>query len=41
MDLHYGLGAAMAWVLGAMVIVLTAYQLKRMSQAGFSTADTK
>jgi multiple sugar transport system permease protein len=41
MDLHYGLGAAMAWVLGAMVIVLTAYQLKRMSQAEFSTADTK
>jgi multiple sugar transport system permease protein len=41
MELHYGLGAAMAWVLGAMVIVLTAYQLKRMSQAEFSTADTK
>ena len=41
MELHYGLGAAMAWVFGAMVIVLTAYQLKRMSQAEFSTADTK
>jgi len=41
MELHYGLGAAMAWVLGALVIVLTAYQLKRMSQAEFSTADTK
>ncbi|MBT5060401.1 MAG: extracellular solute-binding protein [Gemmatimonadetes bacterium] len=41
LELHYGLGAAMAWVLGAMVIVLTAYQLKRMSEAEFSTADTK
>lgn len=41
MELQYGVGAAMAWILGALVIVLTAYQLKRMSRAEFSTADTK
>ncbi len=41
MELQYGVGAAMAWILGALVIVLTAYQLKRMSRAEFATADTK
>jgi len=39
MELKYGIGAAMAWVLGAIVIGLTAYQLKRMSQATFSRAQ--
>lgn len=40
MELQYGIGAAMAWLLGGMVIVLTAYQLKRISRAEFKTADT-
>lgn len=39
MELNYGNGAAMAWVLGALVIVITAYQLKRMSRAEFKTAN--
>jgi len=38
MELHYGVGAAMAWILGGLVIVLTAYQLRRMSRAEFTTA---
>jgi len=40
MELQYGVGAAMAWLLGALVIALTAYQLKRLSRAEFRTADT-
>jgi len=40
MELRYGIGAAMAWLLGALVIALTAFQLKRMSRAEFKTADT-
>ncbi len=40
MELQYGVGAAMGWMLGGIVIVLTAYQLKRMSRAEFKTADT-
>jgi multiple sugar transport system permease protein len=39
MELKYGMGAAMSWVLGAMVILLTAYQLKRLSRAEFSRAQ--
>lgn len=39
MELNYGNGSAMAWVLGAVVIVITAYQLKRMSRAEFKTAS--
>lgn len=38
MELKYGQGAAMAWVLGGMVIVITAYQLKRLSRAEFKSA---
>jgi multiple sugar transport system permease protein len=40
MELQYGTGAAMAWFLGGLVIVLTAYQLKRMSRAEFKTATS-
>ena len=40
MELQYGIGAAMAWLLGALVIALTAFQLKRLSKAEFRTADT-
>jgi ABC-type sugar transport system permease subunit/ABC-type glycerol-3-phosphate transport system substrate-binding protein len=36
MELHYGIGAAMAWMLGALVILLTAYQLRRLSRAEFT-----
>lgn len=40
MDLNYGLGTAMAWMLGALLIGFTAYQMKMLSQAEFRTADT-
>ncbi|MBS3761723.1 MAG: extracellular solute-binding protein [Planctomycetes bacterium] len=38
MELDFSVGAAMGWVLGAMVIVLTCFQLRRMSRATFRTA---
>ncbi|NQU11660.1 extracellular solute-binding protein [bacterium] len=38
MELQYGVGTAMAWILGGLVIVLTAFQLRRMSRAEFKTA---
>jgi len=37
MDLQFSMGAAMGWILGALVIGLTAYQLHRMSRATFRT----
>jgi multiple sugar transport system permease protein len=37
-ELQYGIGAAMAWLLGALLVGLTAYQIKKISQAEFSTA---
>lgn len=40
MDLNYGLGTAMAWLLGALLIGFTAYQMKLLSKAEFRTADT-
>ena len=40
MDLNYGLGTAMAWILGALLIGFTAYQMKLLSNAEFRTADT-
>ncbi len=40
MDLDYGTGTAMAWLLGALLIGFTAYQLKLLSNAEFRTADT-
>jgi multiple sugar transport system permease protein len=38
MDMNYGIGAAMAWLLGALLVGLTAYQIKKISQAEFKTA---
>ena len=38
MELNFSQGAAMGWVLGAIVIVLTCQQLLRMSRATFTTA---
>jgi multiple sugar transport system permease protein len=37
-DLKFGLGAAMAWILGAVLIGFTAYQLKMLSRAEFRTS---
>ncbi len=37
-ELGFSTGAAMGWVLGAIVIVLTCQQLRRMSRATFRTA---
>jgi multiple sugar transport system permease protein len=37
-DLDFGMGTAMGWVLGALVVVLTIYQLRKMSKAQFTTA---
>jgi hypothetical protein len=31
------MGTAMGWVLGALVLVLTIYQLRKMSKAQFTT----
>jgi ABC-type sugar transport system permease subunit len=36
--LQFGMGAAMAWILGAMLIGFTVFQLKRMSNLEFRTA---
>ena len=41
MDLEFGLGAAMAWFLGGMLIVFTAYQLRMLSRAEFRAAGSK
>jgi multiple sugar transport system permease protein len=37
MELKFSTGAAMGWILGAIVICITAYQLRRMSRAQFKT----
>ncbi|MBN1557290.1 MAG: sugar ABC transporter permease, partial [Lentisphaerae bacterium] len=37
MELKFSTGAAMGWILGAIVICITAYQLRRMSRAQFTT----
>ncbi len=36
LDLRFGIGAAMAWILGAILIGFTAYQLKMLSRAEFA-----
>ena len=36
-----GLATAQAWILGTMLIGFTVYQLKRLSQVEFRTADKK
>lgn len=38
MELNFSQGAAMGWVLGALVIILTCQQLRRMSRATFTNA---
>ncbi|MCC6679916.1 MAG: extracellular solute-binding protein [Phycisphaeraceae bacterium] len=38
--LRFGVGAAMAWVIGAMLIGFTVFQLKRLSNVEFRTAGT-
>lgn len=37
-NLRFGLGAAMAWILGAVLIGFTAYQLKMLARAEFQAA---
>lgn len=38
MDLDYGVGTAMAWIMGGILIGFTAYQLKLLSKAEFKAA---
>ena len=40
MDLQFGIGTAMAWILGALLIGFTAYQLKMLATAEFRAAGT-
>ncbi len=37
-DLRFGLGTAMAWLLGLLLIGVTAYQLRQLARAQFKTA---
>ena len=41
MDLQFGVGAAMAWLLGTLLVGFTAYQLRLLSHAEFASADGK
>lgn len=38
LDLRFGIGASMAWILGALLVGFTAYQLKMLSRAEFRAA---
>jgi multiple sugar transport system permease protein len=38
LDLRFGVGASMAWILGALLVGFTAYQLKMLSRAEFKAA---
>lgn len=38
LDLRFGIGASMAWILGALLVGFTAYQLKMLSRAEFKAA---
>ena len=38
--LQFGVGAAMAWIVGAMLIGFTVFQLKRLSNVEFRVAET-
>jgi multiple sugar transport system permease protein len=40
-NLSFGLGAAMAWILGAALIGLTAYQLKMLARAEFGSGESR
>ena len=39
MGLNFGMGAAMAWILGGLLIGFTAYQLRRLSRAEFQAGN--
>lgn len=41
MDLDYGVGTAMAWIMGGILIGFTAYQMKMLARAEFKTAGSK
>jgi ABC-type sugar transport system permease subunit/ABC-type glycerol-3-phosphate transport system substrate-binding protein len=41
MDLEYGIGTAMSWIMGALLIGFTAYQIKMLSRAEFKSAASK
>lgn len=41
MDLEYGIGTAMAWIMGGILIGFTAYQMKMLSRAEFKTAASQ
>lgn len=41
MDLDYGVGTAMAWIMGGILIGFTAYQIKMLSRAEFKAAGSK
>jgi multiple sugar transport system permease protein len=40
LNLDFGLAAALAWLLGGLLILLTAFQLKRLARARFTSAAT-
>ena len=40
LDLKYGIGTAMAWLLGGLLIGFTAYQLRLLSRAEFRAAGS-
>jgi multiple sugar transport system permease protein len=40
LDLKYGIGTAMAWILGAILIGFTAYQLRMLSRAEFRASGS-
>lgn len=41
MDLRFGIGTAMAWLLGLILVGFTAYQLKMLTRAQFSAGGAK
>lgn len=41
MDLEYGVGTAMSWIMGGLLIGFTAYQIKMLSRAEFKAAASK
>ncbi len=40
MDLQFGIGTAMAWLLGVLLVGFTAYQMKMLTRADFSAAGS-
>ncbi len=41
MDLSFGIGTAMAWLLGVLLVGFTAYQMRMLSRADFEAAPAK